>query len=103
MHPEHYEKLLHDNITEDYKKAPQKLGKSINLESKCIAKPFERSNRVNCLAQMPAYVSLKDHKENFRSNPSCRLINPSKNELGKVSKRFLEEINDQLLKTLKLN
>ena len=64
MKPEHYEKLLHDNITKDYKKAPQKLEKSINLESKSIAKSFDISDRVDCLAQTPAYVTLKDHKEN---------------------------------------
>ena len=38
-------------------------------------------------------MTLKDHKNNFRSNRTCRLINPSKNELGKVSKQLVEKIN----------
>ena len=30
--------------------------------------------------QKNPHANLKDHKENFRSKPSCRLINPCKNE-----------------------
>ena len=101
MDTEHYEKLLKDNITKDYKKAPPKLEKSINLESKYIAKSLKLSDRVDCLARTPAYITLKDHKENFSSNPTCRLINPSKNELGKISKYILQDINVQLLTKLK--
>ena len=48
-------------------------------------------------------MTLKDHKDNFRSNPTCGLINPSKNKLGKVSKQLLEKINSGILKKLKLN
>ena len=36
--PEQHEKLLLENITKTYKKAPKKLEKSINLEAKNIAK-----------------------------------------------------------------
>ena len=32
------------------------------------------------------------HKENFASNPQVRVLNPSKPELGKVSKKILEKI-----------
>ena len=41
-------------------------------------------------------MSLKDHKPGFRSNPQCRLLNPSKSELGKVAKQMLERINSDL-------
>ena len=47
-------------------------------------------------AERPAFVSLKDHKENFKHNTKCRLINPSKGEMGVVSKKLLEEINSKL-------
>ena len=36
---------------------------------------------------------MKDHKEDFTANPKCRLINPAKSELGKVSKSIIETIN----------
>jgi hypothetical protein len=46
------------------------------------------------MARKNAFVTLKDHKENFDTNPKCRLLNPSKSELGKVSKVVLDRIND---------
>ena len=39
-----------------------------------------------------AFITLKDHKENFVHKPSCRLLNPTKPEIGKVSKQILERI-----------
>ena len=47
-------------------------------------------------AKRPAFISLKGHKENFKHNTKRRLINPSKREMGVVSKKFLEEINNKL-------
>ena len=45
------------------------------------------------MARKPAYITIKDHKENFNINPKCRLINPAKSELGKVAKTIVENIN----------
>ena len=47
-------------------------------------------------AGRPDFISLKDHKDNFKHNTKCRLVNPSKGEMGVVSKTFLEEINNEL-------
>ena len=49
------------------------------------------------------FVTLKDHKDNFQNNPTTRLINPAKNELGRISKVILEKINTQLRTSLNLN
>ena len=38
-------------------------------------------------------ITLKDHEENFKNNPSCRLINPAKSEIGIVSKEYIDSIN----------
>ena len=35
------------------------------------------------------FVSLKDHKENFVNDPKCRLLNPTKIEIAKVSEQIL--------------
>ena len=35
---------------------------------------------------------MKDHKENFRNNSKCRLINHTKSEVGLVSKCYLSNI-----------
>ena len=37
MSKDHRQKLLHDNVTKTYRKAPPKLEASINLEAKTIS------------------------------------------------------------------
>lgn len=39
-------------------------------------------------AKRIAFLILKDHKENIVSNSKCRLLNPSKSEIGLMSKTF---------------
>ena len=51
----------------------------------------------------PSLHNSKTHKENFQASFPCRLINPSKSELGKVSKVKLEKINQTLTKNLDVN
>ena len=45
---------------------------------------------------------LEDHKKN-RNSLTFRLIDPSKSELGKVSKKQLQDINDALRAELGCN
>ena len=98
-----YKKLLKDNITKSYKKSTDRLEKAINMEAKNIAKKIQLSDRIECLPKTPAFITLKDHKDNFQSSLHCRLINPSKSELGKVSKSILEIIMQYLVKLLHVN
>ena len=46
------------------------------------------------MARKPAYIAIKDHKENFSINPKCCLINPAKSELEKVAKITVENIDE---------
>ena len=39
---------------------------------------------------------MKDHKPNFINNPSCRLLNPTKNEIGRISQQKLAKINSEI-------
>ena len=48
------------------------------------------------MARNPAYITLKDHKENFNINPKYRLINPAKSEHGKVAKLIVENIKKKV-------
>ena len=48
-------------------------------------------------------VTLKDHKPDFRENSSYRLVNPTKKELGKVSKVIIEKINEKLISEIHFN
>jgi hypothetical protein len=55
------------------------------------------------MAPKNAFVTVKDHKENFKTNPKFRLRNPAKSELGKISKITLDNINSQIRKRTKVN
>ena len=54
-------------------------------------------------ADQSAYVTLKDHKENFKTKLTYRLINPAKSNIGIVSKVELEEINRAITNQTKCN
>ena len=101
--PKEYKKLLRNNVTKTYRKAPPRLEKAINLEAKEIAKNINLDDRIECIAKNNAFVTLKDHKQNFRSAIPCRLINPCKSELGKIIKIMLENINKTLIEQLNVN
>ena len=101
--PQDYKKSLHENITKSYKKLPTLFENSINLEAKEIAAGVKLDDAIEYMAKTPAYTTLKDHKDNFRSAHPCRLINPCKSEIGKISKSILENINRNLLKLLQVN
>ena len=95
-----YNKLLKDKRRKSYKKSTDRLEKAINMEAENIAKKIQLSDRIEYLAQTPAFITLKDHKDNFLSSLPCHLINPAKSELGKISKSILENINQHLIKLL---
>ena len=48
------------------------------------------------MAQTQAFISIKDHKDDFENNTKGRLINPAKGDLGKVSKSILDRINTEI-------
>ena len=75
----------------------------INLEAKHIATKLKLEDRIEQMAIKPAFVTLKDHKDNFINNPQCRLINPAKSEIGKISKKILDEVNSNIRTQLGLN
>ena len=92
MEKEMYEKLLNNNITKDYKKVDDKLADRIAKEDKKAAIELEVADRMYCTTKRESFITLKDHQENFMNNPKCRVLNPTKSELGKVSKQMLEKI-----------
>ena len=98
-----YNQLLNDNITKTYKKADKNQLNKIDAEAKAITKKLGIDNRVEMTARKEAFVTLKDHKDNFANKPTCRLINPSKQEIGKISKQILENINQKLVNATSVN
>ena len=98
-----YNDRLQENITKTYKKVTHGTTNSIELEAKAIAKKLHLDDRINITAKREAFVTLEDHKPNFANNPTCRLINPAKAEIGRISKQLLDRINAKLANHLKLN
>ena len=74
-------------------KAPDSFETEINREAKAIATSLHLDNRIQKRPKRNVFVTLKDHKDNFHRNTPCRLINPVKSEIGKISKQYLDNIN----------
>ena len=96
MHADKYNKLLKENITKTYKLAQDGTVDKINHDLKNIANELNIGNRMEPATQPQAFISLKDHKDGFENHPKCRLINPAKSDLGKVSKTILGKINAEI-------
>ena len=103
MDKDEYTNHLQNNITRAYKKANPATQETINKEAYKIAKKLDLDDRMQCLQTSEAYITVKDHKEGFPANPSFRLINPSKTDIGRVSKAVLDRINQDLLGKIKVN
>ena len=95
--------LLHDNITKDYRKTDEAKVDAIEEEARQIATKLDLQNRIYKTSRREATVTLKDHKPLFRENPTCRLINPCKPELGKASKLILSKVVKEVKKKTQFN
>ena len=98
-----YKKLLLDNVTASYQKIEHSTINDINLEAKIIATKLNLDDRVEALSERNAFITLKDHKPNFPNSPKCRLINPTKSEIGKISKIILDNVNSKIRVNSDLN
>ena len=70
MKPEAAEALLEKEITKEYKKADANVVTQLNEEGQNIAMKLELEDRVFATFKQEAFETLKDHKENFKNNPS---------------------------------
>ena len=61
MTKQQHKKLLHDNVTKTYKKAPTKLETSINLETKNTAKLIKLDDHIKCISKTHARTHEQIH------------------------------------------
>ena len=96
---EEYNKMHRNAITSAYKKTNGNIKKRINENGKEIfKKPFDDIiDRMDVNAESNCFITVKDHKENFLNTPKVRLINPAKNELGRISKTILDEYKHEFI------
>ena len=93
MKTEDYVKLLKENITQKYRQVDGSVTNDIHEEARDIASELDIEDRITDQPKSKAFITIKDHKENFEERTKCRLINPAKPEMGKVSKYILDNIN----------
>ena len=95
-------------------KKPQTLSRNLKIQErqqqhkktdngKQILKNKKVLNRQEINGEKNSFITLKDHKENFRNNPTVILINPSKNEFGRISKAVLDTANENIREAMGLN
>ena len=97
-----YEQLLHENSSRHYKTAEEDAYDKINEEAQVITNKLYIADRMDVMARSKSFITLKDHKENFENSLPCRLINPAKSEMGRISKQILDDINSKLKRELDL-
>ena len=89
---EQNDNLIKKEIHKGYKKATEDdINKALKDQQEKV-QLLELSDRVPKTAEAEANVTLKDHKDRFEEDPQTRLINPSKPEIGRISKQKLSKI-----------
>ena len=103
MTKESYSDLLKKNVTNDYKKTNQTTVDRANEKQKLMVENLDLEDRVFATSKKEACITIKDHKENYQNDTKCRLINPTKPELGKISKQKLAKIVEKVKAVTKVN
>ena len=99
LDPKEYDKLFNNNVTKSYKKSNIKTVNEVSKEANVLTEKLKINDLVQCITQYEAFITIKDHKPNF---PNC-LLNPCKSEIAKVSKLYLENINNSIRSSTNLN
>ena len=95
--------MINNTITLKYKKTSNNIKKQINIDGKKILRNREVLNQLEINGENNSFIALKDHKENFNNNPTVRLINPAKDELGHISKPILDTANKNIREAMGFN
>ena len=95
VQPQDYSNLLQKNVTKTCKKTNKNTPDSITSIDKRIAQDLRLDDRIEVSASRDAFITLKDHKP--------ELINPTKSEIGIISKHILDNINEEIIKVTKAN
>ena len=103
LEKEEYRRLLQNIITTTYKKSNKEIESRINCEGIKNAKEANILDKAVVNGTANCFITLKDHKANFLNHPTTRLMNPAKNEIGRISKQILDQMKSKLCEILKAN
>ena len=98
-----YKQMMFKEVVKNYKKAPPDLEKELNSEAKMLTHRLGIVDRVEKYNTKNCFIPIKDHKSDFKTNPECRLINPAKRQIVRVSKIIVQEICNSLRLALNIN
>ena len=98
-----YHEYVEKEVNSDYKIAPKRHLNKINKAQKAIVNELEIEDRVYQNVQRECFVTVKDHKPDFRNSPKFRLLNPYKVEIGQISHRVLKHAVNVIRKKTLLN
>ena len=92
VEPPKYHEILNKKIMDNYKIDKDNTIDQINKDTGNFASKLHINDRLGKFQKKDAYILFKDHKPNFINKLHTRLINPSKTELGKISKNIIQNI-----------
>eukprot|EP00117_Sycon_ciliatum_P012654 scpid49977/ scgid13641/ len=58
---------------------------------------------METLPKAEAFITMKDHKPRFESSLPCRLINPAKPDMGRLSKGILDKVIRSIVERQNMN
>ena len=89
---EDYNKLIEKEIQKDYKKETLENVDIVATEHSKVASELDIADRMFKTVPREAFITLKDHKEDFDVNPKVRLLQPTKPDIGKVAMKILDRV-----------
>ena len=96
MIPKLTKKIIKESITKDYKLADDNTINHINDEAARILSVRNVKKKIPKYVTNEAFITLKDHKQNFPHTIKCRTINPAKSHVGKWCKIILQKHQDRI-------
>ena len=100
---ENYEKILTECITNEHRLANESELDEVNQKAALIARKEKLETRMEVYTPGKASITVKDTKLGFPERLSCRLLNPAKTHIGKLSQTILKEKVAELRYKLLLN
>ena len=92
MKLEDYNKLIEKEIQKDYKKETLENVDIVATDHSKVASELDIADIMFKTVPREAFITLKDHKEDFDVNPKVRLLQPTKPDIGRVAMKILDRV-----------
>lgn len=100
---ETYKKLMVDEISKAYKRTEGGKIKEMDTKARETIEKIDLEERIMKTKKQDAFCKLKDHKDMFQRNPAIRLINPTRQDIGQISRLVLKKMIKHIKRKLSIN